>query len=451
MAGGTWLSQNKKIPGVYINTKSSGKLSANVGTKGVVAICKALSWGKTGVVQTYIPGEDPTPIIGSDLLSDAALFLREMTKGSDSTPGPVKILIYRPAGTSGVKATATVGALTATAKYEGARGNDITITVVADPDAAGFYTISTVVDGSVVASVYLDDLDNLVSNDWVDLSGTGTTITATAGTALTGGVDPTVSATDHAAFMTAIEPYRFDIVCYDGSDAATASAYVAFVKRMSEEVGNKCQAVMGGAAAADSEWVINALNGVTLSDGTNLNAQQVTYWLAGAEAGAPYNKSLTYAQYPGAVSANPKKTNAEVEAAVEAGKIVFIDDFDTVKICTDINSLTTFSVDKGAEFSKNRVMRTLDQLCNDVYEHFSRYFIGKVDNNDSGRSLMKAWIVGYLKDMQANNGIQNFDSEDVTVEQGTSIDSVVITIGIMPVDSVEKIYVTVTVNTIVES
>lgn len=31
MAGGTWTSQNKVLPGVYINTKSQGNLSVSVG------------------------------------------------------------------------------------------------------------------------------------------------------------------------------------------------------------------------------------------------------------------------------------------------------------------------------------------------------------------------------------------------------------------------------------
>ena len=45
MAGGTWMSQNKVQPGVYINTKSSGNLSASIGEKGIVAIAEPLSWG----------------------------------------------------------------------------------------------------------------------------------------------------------------------------------------------------------------------------------------------------------------------------------------------------------------------------------------------------------------------------------------------------------------------
>ena len=60
-------------------------------------------------------------------------------------------------------------------------------------------------------------------------------------------------------------------------------------------------------------------------------------------------------------------------------------------------------------------MRVLNQFCNDVYKQFSMYYIGKTDNNDAGRNLLKGWIVGYLNEMQANNGIQNFAAEDVEV------------------------------------
>lgn len=112
MAGGTWMSQNKVQPGVYINTKSSGNLSASIGEKGIVAIAEPLSWGPCEVMQTIIPGEDLTPYIGYDVTSEKAMFLREMMKGSDTTPGPIKILLYRPKGTDGAKATGTIGTLT---------------------------------------------------------------------------------------------------------------------------------------------------------------------------------------------------------------------------------------------------------------------------------------------------------------------------------------------------
>ena len=125
---------------------------------------------------------------------------------------------------------------------------------------------------------------------------------------------------------------------------------------------------------------------------------------------------------------------------------MFIDSFDTVKVCTDINTFTSITVDKQKYFSKNRVMRVLNQFCNDVYKQFSLYYIGKINNNEDGRNLLKGWIVGYLNEMQANGGIQNFEADDIQVSAGTDVDAVVVNAAIQPVDSVEKIYMTVTVS-----
>ena len=449
MAGGVWTSTNKVLPGVYINVKSSGNITANIGARGIVAICEPLSWGVTNKVQTYIPGEDTTPYIGYPITAEEARFIREMTKGSDVTAGPMRIYLYRPAGTGGVKATAVIGALTVTALYEGARGNDISIIIAEDVDNEGTYNIQTVVDGTVVDAQAVKDLSKLVANAWVTFTGTGTTITETAGQTLQNGADPTVSATDYATFLTAIEPYQFDVLIYDGTDSTTIQAIASFVERISNNVGQKCQAVMAGESAANSnsEFVIAVNNGVILDDGTALTAQQATWWVGGCEAGAQYNESLTYAQYPNAVEANPKLTSVQSEEAIGDGYIVFLDEFDSIKVYSDINTLTTFTPDKGEEFRKNRLMRTLMQFCNDCYKYFSTSFIGKVDNNEAGRNLLKGWIVGYFNEMQANNGVKNFTAEDVEVlAVDGQIDAVLINVYIQPVDAVEKIYVTVTVS-----
>lgn len=453
MAGGIWTSQNKTLPGVYINVKSKGNIAVSIGERGTVAIAEPLSWGPSGGVQTILPGEDLRPYIGYDITSPKAMFLREMMKGSDTTSGPTKILLYRPAGTSGAKATGAVGALTATALYDGVRGNDISIIVQEQVDNEGTYDVSTVIDGSIVDEQSVTDLSQLTANDWVAFSGTGATITESAGQALTGGKDPTVAATDYANFLTAIEPYQFDILVYDGTDTTVIQAIAQFVERISNNVGQKCQAVMAGETAANcnSEFVIAVHNGVKLDDGTSLNAQQATWWVGGTEAGALYNQTLTYAQYPNSVEANPKLTDAQAEAAIQDGYLCFIDNFGNTKVCTDINSLTTFTVDKGKEFSKNRVMRVVMQICNDVYEQFSNYYIGKVDNNEAGRNLLKGWIVGYLNEMQANNGIQNFAAEDVEVLPGNEIDAVLVNVAIQPVDAIEKIYINVTVSVTAET
>ena len=44
MAGGTWSSQNKVRPGVYIRFRSAAVAGLTVGERGVVAIAEPLSW-----------------------------------------------------------------------------------------------------------------------------------------------------------------------------------------------------------------------------------------------------------------------------------------------------------------------------------------------------------------------------------------------------------------------
>ena len=444
MAGGTWTSQNKKQPGVYINVKSSIAQAVSVGDRGVVAICEPLSWGPEGEIMTINVGDDFTPYIGYDSTNDKALFLREIFKGSGHTRGPVKVMLYRPAITGATKAAATIEPLTITAKYNGVRGNDISISIIADPDNEGSFTVQTVVDGAVKHTQAGKTVADLLGNDWVVFSGTGD-LAASAGTALTGGNDGTVSSAAYSAFLTALEPYIFNILIYDGADSTVQAAYVAFIKRMRDNLGKKCQAVMTG-VESNSDAVISVKNGVVLSDGTTLTPQQPTWWVGGAEAGANYSESLVYAQYPDAVNVSPRLTASEIDEALDKGQIVFFEEFGSVKVVSDINTLTTYTPDKGEAFGLNQVIRTLDSIANDVYKNFSQNYIGKIQNNAAGRDLLKAWIVGYLNEIQANGGIQNFVADDVVVEAGEAINSVVITLAIQPVAAVEKIYITATLT-----
>lgn len=444
MAGGTWTSQNKKQPGVYINVKSSMAQAVSVGDRGVVAICEPLSWGPENEIMTIQVGDDFTPYIGYDSTNDKALFLREIFKGSGHTKGPVKVMLYRPATTGAAKASATIEPLTITAKYNGTRGNDISITVIADPDNEGSFTVQTVVDGAVKHTQTGKTVADLQENDWVVFSGTGD-LAASAGTSLSVGNDGTVSSAAYSAFLTVLEPYTFNILIYDGTDSTVQAAYVAFIKRMRDNLGKKCQAVMAG-VESNSDAVISVRNGVELSDGTVMTAQRATWWVGGAEAGANYSESLVYAQYPDAVNVSPRLTASEIDEALSKGQIVFFEEFGSVKVVSDINTLTAYTPDKGEAFGLNQVIRTLDTIANDIYKNFSQNYIGKIQNNAPGRDLLKAWIVGYLNEIQANGGIQNFVADDVIVEAGEAINSVLITLAIQPVAAVEKIYITATLT-----
>ena len=446
MAGGTWNGvQNKVRPGVYIDFTSSRGLGLTVSDRGTVAIAEAMSWGPVETVQEIEAGADMTPYTGYDITNSKNRFLNEIFKGTNRTAAPNKLLLYRLGASGQEQAAVEVAPLTVTAKYPGTRGNDISIVITELTEPADTFTVSTVVSGEIVDQQTAETVEDLVANDWVTFSGTGA-LAATVGSPLTGGADGTPASSDYTDFLSAIEPYKFDILIYDGSDTTVQDAMVAFVKRLCEEEGAYTQLVAAGLTNPDSRFVINVMSGVTLSDGTALTPQQVTWWVGGASAGAQYNEALTYAQYPGAVGVSPLLTNSGSVSALQAGQFVLFEDDGVVKVEQDINSMVTYTTDITEPYHKNRVMRLVNTIANDIYQQFSDGYIGVVNNNEAGRAMFKSAIVGYLLTIQANEGIQNFTAGDVAVEAGEDIDAIVVTLAIQPVDSVEKIYVTISVN-----
>lgn len=445
MAGGTWTAQNKVRPGVYIRFTTNRALGLTVGERGVVTICEPMSWGPVGEVMTVANGDDMTPYTGYDITNEKNRFLREIFRGTNRTSPPTTLYLYRPAATSSAKATVTTGTLTATAKYPGVRGNDITIVVTEDVDNEGSFFVSTVVDGEIQDQQSAETVADLVPNDWVDWSGTGA-LTATVGAPLTSGADGTVAASAYSDYLEAIEPYKFDVIIYDGSDSTVQDSMVGFVNRLADENGQYTQLVAANLTAPDSRFVINVMSGVTLADGTELTPQQVTWWAGGATAGAQFNESLTYATYPTAVAVSPLLTNNQIISALQSGQFILVADFDEVHVEQDIDSLTTYTTDIGVVYKKNRIIRLCNTIANDIYQQFSQNYIGVVNNNDAGRARFKAAIVGYLYQIQDAEGIQNFDPEDVEVLPGIDIDAIVVNVAFYAVDAVEKIYMTVSVS-----
>ena len=249
----------------------------------------------------------------------------------------------------------------------------------------------------------------------------------------------------YSTFLTAIEPYKFDILIYDGTDPTVQTAMTSFIQRMNEDNGQYCQLVGVNFTNPDSRYVINVMSPATLNDGTELTMQQVCWWVGGAEAGAMYNESLTNATYPNAVSTT-MMTNSQYIAALNGGQFVLTADNGRVYVEQDINSLVTYTTDITEVYRYNRTMRLANTIANDLYQQFSTNYRGIVNNNEQGRSMFQAAIVGYLLDIQNNQGIQNFEASDVTVEPGEAINAIVVNLTIQPVGSVEKVYITITMD-----
>lgn len=439
MAGGAYNGQNKKQPGIYINVVSDKKNLSAISGRGVVTICRKLKWGPEGTVMELLAGKDHTASVGYGITEPDAMFLREIFTGSDHTAPAYKVLLYRPALPGASAASATSGGLTVTAKHKGSRGNDITVAVL--ETGAGTFLVQTFVSSAKKDEQEVTAADGLTGNGWVDFSGTGELVPE-ASLALQGGSDGEMTAAAYAEYLDAIEPYSFNILIYDGKDETVKMAVASFAKRVRETTGKRFQAVVAN-MEADTEAVISVKNGYKLSDGTEVPPEDATWWVGGVQAGARYNESLVYAIHPNATDALPRLSGDGIDDALDAGQIVFMEEFGHVKIVSDINTLTIFSREKDGYFSLNQVIRIIDTLCNDTYREFSGNYIGRVQNNSAGRDLLKGWLVGYLGEMQANGAIEGFSPEDVAISAGNAINAVVVSLAVQPVGAIEKVYITV--------
>ena len=435
MAGGTFLVQNKVRAGAYIRFRSVQQTFATVGSRGVAALPLALDFGPSGSLIEVSADTDVKKIFGCSADAEQLLLLRECAKRAQ------KILVYRLA--DGQKASCSSGGLTVTARFGGSGGNRITVRVVEEGDA---FRVETLLDGTVQDSQTVSDISRLSQNDWVQFSGSGS-LSPQAGLVLSGGTDDPVSDDSYDGFFSALEKADFQTFAFPTEDSDLINSAVAFVKRMREDEGKPVQAVVAQFPQADYEGVISVKNGVILEDGTTLSPQQATAYVAGMTAGAQVNESCTYDTYDGAADVSQRYTNTQVIDALQNGEWVFIPRKGGVVVEQDINSLTSFTAEKGKTFSKNRPLRVMDGLASDLRSLFESYYLGKTGNSADGRSLFKAEIVSYLQQLQEIGAIDAFDSAaDVEVLPGSDSDAVVVNLSIRPVDSMEKLYMTVEIQ-----
>ncbi len=437
MAGGTWKNQNKARPGVYINVAAKNEQAAFAGERGVLTMPVALNWGPEGTLTTITAGEDTFARLG--YYSHEILLLREAFKHAQT------VLLYR-VNSGGTKATATAENLTITAKYAGTRGNDITVAVAVNADDDTEFDVTTYVGLTEIETQTVEAITGLQANDFVSFSGTGA-LMATAGTPLTGGADGTATAGNYTAYLNTAAAATFDVMAIPVDDSEIKALAAAFARRMREEEGRKIQVVLADYAAADYEGVISVKNGVILDDGTVIDKTKAVAWVGGATAGAGAAESLTYTEYDGAIAVDTVYTNSEIEAALRSGEFLFAENYGHIVVEQDINTLVTYGDTKNYALSKNRVIRALDGYLNDLQRACTLNYIGRIGNDSDGRNTIKAYAIRLASEYEAMGALQDFDSEnDISVSAGAAIDAVVLEAYLQPVDSVEKIYATITVG-----
>ncbi|SLC58600.1 Phage tail sheath protein [Mycobacteroides abscessus subsp. massiliense] len=177
--------------------------------------------------------------------------------------------------------------------------------------------------------------------------------------------------------------------------------------------------------------------------------------MAGASAGATFNQSLTFVEYEGAVDVLNRIDNDEIVERLAKGEFLFT--FDprdkAVAVEKDINSLTSLTAEKNKVFQKNKIVRVLDAINNDLTSQLkalikSRKASGSdVPASDDGLQFVKTLITQYMGILQDGGGITGFDSEsDIAIVLNEDRDGFIIDLAVQPVDAAEKFYFNVEVK-----
>uniref|UniRef100_UPI0011A02BB2 phage tail sheath family protein n=2 Tax=Bacillaceae TaxID=186817 RepID=UPI0011A02BB2 len=440
MNGGTFTpGTEKKRPGIYFNFKTTAQQRITLGDRGTVALPITMSWGEPKTFISISGMEDLNKKVGLNIDDKSLLLFREAKKKAQT------VLLYRLNEGEPAKAQISEN-FNVLANYGGQKGNEVTIQVTENVLDSSKRDVVTYVGTDIVDKQVVTDVKELKQNKYVSFSGEGE-VTITAGVTLSGGKNGVPSVADYTAFLEEAETEYFDVIALPNNTSEQLKAtFVAFIKRLRDDQGRKVQGVVAN-YAADHEGIINVTSGVVLEDGTEITPAKATAWVAGASAGANFNQSLTFVEYEGAVDTLERLDNDQVEYRLSQGEFLFTFDARdrTVSVEKDINSLTSYTTEKNKTFGKNKIIRVLDAINNDLTRELKDLIkLRKANGNDipasdDGLQLVKTLITQYLTQLQDGSGITGFDSEtDIVIALNEDRDGFLIDLAVQPVDAAEK-------------
>lgn len=449
--GGTFLVQNKVRPGAYINFVAKPQSLMNVSDRGIATLALPMSWG---------PEEEIIDILSSDLTDGTSI------KKIGYSATNVESLLFRIClqncyrlkawrlDKGGEKASATIGtgetAMKPTAKYPGICGNKIQIIVLKESETGDTYTVETLYDGlRQNIQSKLSSPKDLEDNDFVDWNVTDQTVfTATAGSTLTGGTNGTVTeSTAYTPYWAKMKTEVWNTMGLISEDATVKTAFCEYIKDLRENEGVKVQGCVYDKPGYDYEGIVSSEQGYR-TDAEEISKVNFVSWVTGACAGAEINESNTHKTIQDAVEIIGELSNTEIIDGLNAGKFLISKSRKgTIRVEKDINTLHTFTVKRSYDFSKNRVIRVLDEMGNTCESTWDENYCGKLDNDADGRNIYKADLVKYGETLAGIHAITNFlGADDIEVLMGDAVDSVVVNWPVQPVDSMEKLYMTFTVG-----
>jgi hypothetical protein len=255
---------------------------------------------------------------------------------------------------------------------------------------------------------------------------------------------------DYVDMRAAFDARPFNVFVYDGIVLASEQDATLTWVQANKADGKHFNVIFGCAVAADDltpatgdarsirladDYAVNLINGVIVS-GVAKNSAEYAPFVAGLIAGAALNRSVTYSVAP-VDDVTRRMTNAEIKLSLSKGSFILVHDGEKVKVERGIST----------SLAKIRKVRAEMAIAVDITKTGADFYIGKLDNNSDGQKALIGSISAYLERLADSNVLVR---ESIAVGLDPNFqsvgDQVYLLISFVEVDSMEEIFLTISVG-----
>lgn len=164
--------------------------------------------------------------------------------------------------------------------------------------------------------------------------------------------------------------------------------------------------------------VINFVTASMTEGDTTFTAADYCARLAGLIAACPITESVTYKSLP-ELDGCTKLSRADLDTAIDAGKLCVFWDGEKVKIARGVNSFVTTTATMGDQFKKIHIVDVMDMILADIRLTAEDHYIGRYTNSYDNKCLLLAAIGNYLQDLE-RQGIIKLKNLDIDIDANRS-------------------------------
>lgn len=435
MATGNWNENNRpQIPGFYNRFKTKALERIGTGIHGILAMPVKSDWGPVKEVVSIKTEKELKKQFGENMNLTAYKLGRLALLGH-----PKELLLYRMSDNNAkcssiiLKNSESTNMITLESKYPTTRDFNVTIrnNIISGDKKdlilfEGTKQLLVITDLDNNLDQVVEKINNNVENIYINAikmdQETGT-LEDISNKKFTGGNDGNSNITNehYLQAMKIFESYGIDGFTLDAAtDTALQNSVKEWVIRNKDE-GINIIAFLGGPKEEQLEQANQKSKGFNHEDvvnvfghgyfeGVKYTQAEVAVYVAALGTGQGLGESLCNAVTI-FDNVEPRLSKVDIETALNSGTLVLAKDDNDVIIVDDVNTLKDYPEDKSDVFGSIRAVKFLNAVDGDTSLK-RKDFVGKVSNDDTGRTLILCSLKKYFETL-ANEGIIN---KDFTVE-----------------------------------